>query len=130
MPLLILLFLVVPLIELYVLIQVGQEIGALWTIGLLVLVSVIGAWLAKREGVGVWLRMQEQVASGRMPGVELVDAFLILLAGALLLTPGFVTDVLAVVLLIPPTRALARRVLRRTLLGRVEAVAAVRRMVR
>ena len=130
MPLLVLLFLVVPLVELYVLIQVGQEIGALWTIGLLVLVSVIGAWLAKREGVGVWLRMQEQVASGRMPGVELVDASLILLAGALLLTPGFVTDVLAVVLLIPPTRALVRRVLGRTLLGRVEAVAAVRRMVR
>jgi UPF0716 protein FxsA len=130
MPLLILLFLVVPLVELYVLIQVGQEIGALWTIALLVLVSVIGAWLAKREGFGVWLRMQDQVAAGRMPGIELVDAFLILLAGALLLTPGFVTDVLAVVLLIPPTRAVVRRVLRRTLLGRVAAVAAVRRMVR
>jgi UPF0716 protein FxsA len=130
MPLLILLFLVVPLVELYVLIQVGQEIGALWTIALLVLVSVIGAWLAKREGFGVWLRMQDQVAAGRMPGIELVDAFLILLAGALLLTPGFVTDVLAVVLLIPPTRAVVRRVLRRTLLGRLAAVAAVRRMVR
>ncbi len=121
MPLLILLFLVVPLVELYVLIQVGQEIGALWTIALLVLVSVVGAWLAKREGIGVWLRMQEQVAAGRMPGLELLDAFLILLAGALLLTPGFVTDLLAVVLLIPPGRALVRRGLRRTLVNRVEA---------
>jgi len=121
MPLLILLFLVVPLVELYVLIQVGQEIGALWTIALLVLVSVIGAWLAKREGFGVWLRMQDQVAAGRMPGIELVDAFLILLAGALLLTPGFVTDLLAIVLLIPPGRALVRRGLRRTLVNRVGA---------
>ena len=99
----------------------GQEIGALWTIALLVLVSVVGAWLAKREGIGVWLRMQEQVAAGRMPGIELLDAFLILLAGALLLTPGFVTDVLAIVLLIPPGRALVRRGLRRKLVGRVEA---------
>ena len=122
MPLLlILLFLGVPLVELYVLIQVGQEIGALWTIALLVLVSVIGAWLAKREGFGVWLRMQDQVAAGRMPGIELVDAFLILLAGALLLTPGFVTDLLAIVLLIPPGRALVRRGLRRTLVNRVGA---------
>ena len=122
MPLLlILLFLGVPLVELYVLIQVGQEIGALWTIVLLVLVSVIGAWLAKREGFGVWLRMQDQVAAGRMPGIELVDAFLILLAGALLLTPGFVTDLLAIVLLIPPGRALVRRGLRRTLVNRVGA---------
>jgi UPF0716 protein FxsA len=122
MPLLlVLLFVVVPIVEIYVLIQVGDEIGVLWTIGLLVLVSVVGAWLAKREGIGVWTRMQHQVSAGRMPGIELVDAFLILLAGALLLTPGFVTDVLAIVLLIPPTRALVRRGLRRTLVGRVEA---------
>jgi UPF0716 protein FxsA len=122
MPLLlVLLFVVVPIVEIYVLIQVGDEIGVLWTIGLLVLVSVVGAWLAKREGIGVWTRMQHQVLAGRMPGIELVDAFLILLAGALLLTPGFVTDVLAIVLLIPPTRALVRRGLRRTLVGRVEA---------
>ncbi len=125
MALLLLLFLVVPLVELYVLIQVGQEIGALNTIALLVVVSVAGAWLAKREGVGVWVRMQQQVSSGRVPGLELIDAFLILLAGALLLTPGFVTDVLAIVLLIPPTRALVRGVVRRWLVGRVDVVGAV-----
>src|SRR5690606_24498963 len=90
---LLLLLLIVPIVELYVLIQVGQEIGALETIGLLILVSIVGAWLAKREGIGVWLRMQQQIAEPRVPTAELADAFLILLAAALLLTPGFVTDV-------------------------------------
>jgi UPF0716 protein FxsA len=122
MALLVLLFLVVPILELYVIIQVGQEIGALNTIGLLVLVSVVGAWLAKREGVGVWRRLNQQVNAGRVPGAELLDAFLILLAGALLLTPGFLTDILAIVLLIPPTRALVRRALRRRFLDKVEVI--------
>ncbi|MGH9050182.1 MAG: FxsA family protein [Acidimicrobiia bacterium] len=120
MALLVLLFLVVPIVELYVIIQVGQEIGALNTIGLLLLISVVGAWLAKREGVGVWRRLNQQVSAGRVPGAELIDAFLILLAGALLLTPGFISDVIAIFLLIPPTRALVRRVLRRRFVGKVE----------
>jgi len=120
MALLVLLFLVVPIVELYVIIQVGQEIGALNTIGLLLVISVVGAWLAKREGTGVWRRLNQQVNAGKVPGAELLDAFLILLAGALLLTPGFLTDILAIVLLIPPTRALVRRVLRRRFLGKVE----------
>jgi UPF0716 protein FxsA len=120
MAFLLLLFLVVPIVELYVIIQVGQEIGALYTIGLLLLISVVGAWLAKREGLGVWRRINQQVNAGKVPGAELVDAFLILLAGALLLTPGFITDVLAIVLLIPPTRAFIRRTLRRRFMGRVE----------
>jgi len=120
MAILVLLFLVVPIVELYVIIQVGQEIGALYTIALLLVISVVGAWLAKREGVGVWRRLNQQVAAGRVPGAELLDAFLILLAGALLLTPGFISDVLAIFLLIPPTRALVRRVLRRRFLGKVE----------
>jgi UPF0716 protein FxsA len=118
-PLLVLLFLVVPVIEIYVLIQVGQEIGALSTIALLVLVSLVGAWLAKREGLGVWLRMQQQMGAGRLPATELLDAFLILLAAALLLTPGFLTDVLAVALLLPPSRALVRGVVQRSLRGRL-----------
>jgi len=120
MALLVLLFLVVPIVELYVIIQVGQEIGALNTIGLLLVISVLGAWLAKREGTGVWRRLNQQVSTGKVPGAELIDAFLILLAGALLLTPGFVSDVLAIFLLIPPTRALVRRVLRRRFIGKVE----------
>jgi len=83
-------------------------------------ISVAGAWLAKREGTGVWRRLNQQVNAGKVPGTELLDAFLILLAGALLLTPGFLTDILAIVLLIPPTRALVRRVLRRRFVGKVE----------
>lgn len=120
MPILVLLFLVVPLIELYVLIQVGEEIGALNTIGLLVVISIVGAWLAKREGLGVWRRINEQVKAGKVPGADLVDGFLILLAGALLVTPGFVSDVLAILLLLPPTRALVRRTVRRRYRRRLE----------
>jgi UPF0716 protein FxsA len=120
MAILVLLFLVLPIVELYVIIRVGQEIGALYTIALLLAISVIGAWLAKREGLGVWRRINQQVGDGKVPGAELVDAFLILFAGALLLTPGFVTDALAVVLLIPPSRAVVRRTLRRRFMGRVE----------
>lgn len=111
-PLLALLFLVVPLAELYVLIQVGQLIGVLDTLGLLLLISIVGAWLAKREGLGVLRRMQAQVNAGRVPGTELVDGFLILLAAAFMLTPGFLTDVVAILLLLPPVRAVVRRALR------------------
>jgi UPF0716 protein FxsA len=103
-----LLFLVVPFVELFVLIQVGQAIGALPTIGLLVVVSIAGAWLVKREGLGVVRRAQEQVNRGHVPAKELVDGVLILFAGALLLTPGFFTDVFGIALLIPPVRAALR----------------------
>jgi UPF0716 protein FxsA len=104
-----LLFIVVPFVELYVLIQVGQEIGALPTIVTLVVVSVVGAWLVKREGMGVLRRAQARVDAGEVPGVELVDGVLILFAGALLLTPGFLTDVLGILLLLPPVRIALRR---------------------
>jgi UPF0716 protein FxsA len=120
-PILFVLFVVVPLVELYVMIQVGQEIGALRTVALLVAVSVVGAWLAKREGLSVWRRMRAQISAGQVPAAHLVDGALILLGGVLLLTPGFVTDVLGLVLLLPPTRVLVRRVLRNAVFGRVEA---------
>jgi UPF0716 protein FxsA len=119
-PLLAVLFIAVPLAELYVLIQVGQVIGVLDTVGLLLLVSIVGAWLAKREGIGVLRRMQAAVNAGRVPGTELVDAFLILLAAALMLTPGFLTDIVAILLLLPPVRAGVRRALRRFLARRIE----------
>ena len=119
MAVLVVLFIVVPIAELYVILQVGHVIGIPETILVLLLVSVLGAWLAKREGLGVWRRIRAQLDAGHVPGAELVDAFLILLAGALLLTPGFLTDVVAIVLLIPPTRALVRRTARRWLLARV-----------
>jgi UPF0716 protein FxsA len=113
-----LLFLVVPFVELFVLIQVGQAIGALPTIGLLVVVSVVGAWLVKREGLGVIRRAQQQVNRGHVPGTELIDGVLILFAGALMLTPGFFTDVFGIALLIPPVRAALRSVARTQLAKR------------
>lgn len=109
------LFLVVPLIELYVIIQVGQAIGALNTIGVLVLASIVGAWLMTREGLGVMRRIQQQLHAGRAPGREVVDAFLILFGGALMLTPGFITDLLGVALLLPPVRAVVRAAVARRL---------------
>ena len=101
-------FIVLPIVELAVIIQVGQAIGVFSTIGLLLLVSVAGAWLVKREGLGVWTRFQRQVQMGVVPGREIADGVLILFAGALLCTPGFVTDVLGILLLLPPVRAAIR----------------------
>ena len=116
---LVVLFLVVPFLELFVLLQVGQEIGVVPTVVILIVVSLIGGWLVKREGIGVWRRMNEQVRAGRVPGRELADAALILFGGALLLTPGFLTDILGVALLAPPTRAVVRVELLRRLARRV-----------
>jgi UPF0716 protein FxsA len=109
LPLLIVLFIVVPIAELAVLIQIGQAIGVLETIALMLGVSVVGAWLVKREGVGLWRRAQRQIDAGIVPGRELVDAALIMLAGALLLTPGFLSDCVGILLLLPPVRAGLRR---------------------
>jgi UPF0716 protein FxsA len=106
-----LVFLVVPLAELYVIIQVGQAFGALNTIALLIVVGAAGAWLAKREGVSVWRRFQRQVQSGAVPGKEIADGVMILFAAALLMTPGFLTDLLGIALLMPPVRAVVRSIL-------------------
>ena len=103
-----LLFLVVPFVELFVLIQVGQAIGALPTIALLVVVSIVGAWLVKKEGLGVVRRAQAQMRGGQVPATELVDGILILFAGALMLTPGFFTDVFGIALMIPTVRRALR----------------------
>ena len=120
LPVLIALFIGVPFAEIYVLLQVGDAIGVVNTLGLLILISVVGAWLAKREGLGVLRRMQRSIDAGRVPGTELVDGFLILLAGALMLTPGFLTDILAILLPLPPVRAVVRRELRRRVARRIE----------
>ena len=110
---LVFIFIVVPLVELYVIIQVGSAIGALNTIGLLIVVSLLGGWLVKREGLAVVRRVQESLAAGIVPATEVVDGFLILLGGALMLTPGFLSDLVGLALLLPPVRAVVRRVLRR-----------------
>jgi UPF0716 protein FxsA len=112
-PILVITFVLVPLAELAVLIAVGDWIGLVPTLILLLTVSVAGAWLAKREGLAAWRRLQQALSQGRMPTVEVADGALVLLAGALLLTPGFLSDVLGILLLLPPTRALARRQLPR-----------------
>ena len=116
---LVLVFLVVPLVELYVLIQVGSAIGALNTIALLILMGVAGGWLMKREGLGVVRRVQSQLRAGRVPAAEVVDGFLILFGGALMLTPGFLSDIFGLSLLVPPVRALVRAGLGRRLRVRV-----------
>jgi UPF0716 protein FxsA len=118
--LLFVLFVGVPFAELYVLLQVGHAIGVLNTLALLILVSIVGAWLAKREGIGVLRRMQAALNAGRVPGTELIDGFLILLAAALMLTPGFLTDIVAILLLLPPVRAGVRHQLRRIFARRIE----------
>jgi UPF0716 protein FxsA len=120
LPVLVVLFIGVPFAEIYVLLQVGHVIGVFNTLALLILVSVVGAWLAKREGLGVIRRMQRSIEAGRVPGAELVDGFLILLAAALMLTPGFLTDIVAICLLLPPVRAVVRRELRRRFARRIE----------
>lgn len=120
LPILVVLFIGIPFAEIYVLLQVGHAIGVFNTLALLILVSVVGAWLAKREGLGVLRRMQRALNEGRVPGTELVDGFLILLAAALMLTPGFLTDIAAIFLLLPPVRAVVRRELRRRFARRIE----------
>jgi UPF0716 protein FxsA len=120
-PVLALAFLVVPVAELAVLIAVGSHIGFLNTFALLLALSVTGAWLARREGLGAWRRLQAALVEGRMPTVEVADGAMILLAGALLLTPGFLTDVLGVLLLLPPARAVVRRWLPALLARRMAA---------
>ncbi|MEQ6899754.1 FxsA family protein [Nocardioides sp. YIM 152588] len=104
-------FIVVPLVELYVLIQVGEVIGAGPTIFLLILDSVIGAWLLKREWGSAWQALRDRLETGGLPTRELADGALVTLGGALMLSPGFVTDLLGVLLILPPTRPLFRRML-------------------
>jgi UPF0716 protein FxsA len=108
-------FIVVPLVELYVFVQVGQSIGFLNTIGLLVLVAFVGAWLTRHEGVGVVQRIRAQMDAGRMPADDLLDGALVLAGGLLLILPGFVTDAVGLLVLFPPTRHALRSILRRRL---------------
>ena len=113
MPLLILLFIVVPIAELYVILKVGDLIGILPTVALLVADSLLGSWLLKSQGRTVWRRFQETMQAGRIPHREVFDGVLVIFGGAFLITPGFLTDIVGVLLLLPPTRALFRRWLMR-----------------
>jgi UPF0716 protein FxsA len=106
--LLFILLIAIPIAELYVIVQVAQGIGILPTLALLIGISMAGAWLLKREGTATWARLQQTLARGQMPTNEVTDGALILFGGALLLTPGFLSDVIGLILLIPPTRALVK----------------------
>ena len=125
--LLIVLFIVVPIAELYVIIQVGQLIGVVPTLILLLADAVLGSMLLKHEGRGAWRRFNEALAARRFPGREVADGALIIVGGTLLLTPGFLTDILGLFLLLPPTRAIARRVLKRLTIGRIAFVGGLSR---
>ena len=120
--LLVLLFIVVPIAELYVIIQVGEAIGVWPTLLLLLLDAIVGSWLLKHEGRAAWRRFNEALAERRIPAKEVADGFLVILGGALLIAPGFITDIFGILFLIPPTRALARKVLHRWTVGRVAIV--------
>lgn len=114
-------FLVMPVIEVIVIIMVGRRIGAWQTLGLLVLWSVVGAWLVKRQWRTAWRGLRTALQTGKMPARELTDAALVLIGGALLFLPGFVTDVLGLLLVLPFTRPLARPLLQAAVARRVLA---------
>ena len=123
---LVLIFIVVPLAELYVIIQVGQAIGLLPTLALLLADAVLGSILLRHQGRAAWIRFNHALAEGRLPQKEVFDGVLIILGGALLITPGFLTDIVGLILLIPPSRAfvraLAARLVRRRMARGAPAV--------
>jgi UPF0716 protein FxsA len=114
------LFIVVPLAELYVILKVGDAIGVPWTILLLAADSVLGSLLLRSQGRAVWRRFSEALAQGRMPHREVQDGVLVIFGGAFLITPGFITDVFGLLMLLPPTRPLIRRLVMRRLRRRME----------
>ena len=109
------LFLVVPFVEIYLLVEIGARIGALWTILLVVLTAIVGAWLVRVQGLATWRRFQASLSRNELPATELVEGLCLLIAGALLLTPGFFTDAVGFACLIPPfRRTLIRHFLKRS----------------
>jgi UPF0716 protein FxsA len=117
MGFLVILFIVVPILELWVIIEVGGLIGVWPTVALLFADSMLGALLLRHQGLGAWRRFNRAIEERRFPGREVADGLLIVAGATLLLTPGFITDVLGLVFLIPPTRAIVRRLLK-AFLGR------------
>ena len=120
-----LLFVVVPVVEIYLLIQVGQVIGPWWTVLLLIASGVAGSYLVKREGGRAWRALQQALAEHRMPAKELADGALILIGGTLLLTPGFLSDLVGAFLILPFTRPVARRLLTRVVTRKLVTVGGV-----
>jgi UPF0716 protein FxsA len=129
-PLFFILLLVVPIAELWIIVEVAGAVGIVETLALLVLVSAAGAWLLKQQGLATWSRLRKTLERGDIPAEEVTDGALILLGGALLLTPGFLTDLVGLILLLPPSRATIKRGFRRFVVkwaGRRWGVVAPRR---
>ena len=122
--LLIVLFIVVPIAELAVIIQVGELIGVWWTIALLVADSVLGSLLMRSQGRAVWRRFNATLQAARPPAREVADGVLVIFGGALLLTPGFLSDIVGLLLVFPPTRAVIRRVFLRQAMKRIRVTMA------
>jgi UPF0716 protein FxsA len=122
MPLLALItvFIVLPVAELYLILRVGDLIGVPLTILLLAADSVIGSLLLRSQGRAAWRRLNEALAEGRMPHREVQDGALVIFGGAFLITPGFITDVIGLLMLLPPTRPLVRRLVMRALTRRAQ----------
>ena len=114
------LLIAVPLAELYVIFQVAHELGVLETVLILVLVSVMGGWLVRRVGMGIVVRSMGQLVEGRVPTDEMINGGIVLVAGALMLTPGFLTDAVGLVLLVPPVRVALRLLIRRRVRRRID----------
>ncbi len=110
---LLLLFTIIPIVELAILIPLGQWMGLAPTVALVVVTGVLGAVLAKRQGLAAWKRLQADLAEGRLPGDSLLDGLAVLIAGAFLVTPGVLTDLAGMVLLIPPLRKPLKRYLKK-----------------
>jgi UPF0716 protein FxsA len=110
---LVLLFIVVPILELWVIIEVGSLIGVVPTLALLLADALLGSLLLRHQGRGAWQRFNKAIAERRFPGKEVADGLLIAIGGTLLLAPGFLTDIVGIVFLIPPTRAIVRGLLKR-----------------
>jgi UPF0716 protein FxsA len=116
---LVLIFIVIPIAELYVIIQVGEAIGVLPTVFLLLADAVLGSMLLRHQGRAAWIRFNRALAENRLPHKEVFDGVLIIFGGALLITPGFLTDILGLILLIPPTRAIVRALASRSVRNRL-----------
>jgi len=117
--LLVALFIAVPIAELAVIIRVGESIGVWWTIAILVVDSILGSLLMRSQGRAAWRRFNATLQGGRAPAREVADGVLVIFGGALLLTPGFLTDIFGLLFLLPPTRAVIRRVFLRQALRRM-----------
>jgi UPF0716 protein FxsA len=119
---LLLLFITVPLLEFFLLMKVGMRIGIVPTIATIFITGLIGAWLTRVQGLRTLRRFQEATREGRLPHEEVIDGVMILVAGAVLLTPGFLTDAIGFLLLTPPVRMVVRKRLSNYLKGRIQFV--------